>query len=63
MTREKAFTSTNSAKKSNTRKRDDPEQSKRFIEVAKNLGKNPEPQAFEKALAKIAKSGARKGRD
>jgi hypothetical protein len=44
-------------------KRDDPAQSKRFIEAAKELGDNPDPQAFEKAFDALAKSRARKGRD
>lgn len=49
--------------KAPTRKRDDPAQSRRFIEAAKELGDNPDPQAFEKAFDALAKSKAKAGRD
>jgi hypothetical protein len=44
-------------------KRDDPAQSKRFIEAAKELGQRPDPKAFENAFDRIARSYPRKGRD
>lgn len=39
-------------------KQDDPAQSKRFIETAKELGVKEDPVAFERAFKKVVKSGA-----
>jgi hypothetical protein len=49
--------------KAKSRKRDNPVQSKRFIEAAKELGQRPDPKAFENAFDRIARSHPRKGRD
>ena len=34
-------------------KADDPEQFKRFVETAKEIGANPDPKAFDRAFKKI----------
>ena len=36
---------------------DDPAQSQRFIDMARELGADEEPEAFERALGKVIKSG------
>lgn len=34
---------------------DDPEQSKRFIDTAKDIGADESPEAFERAFGRVAK--------
>ena len=34
-------------------KQDDPEQSRRFMEKAKEIGCDPDPKAFDKAFEKV----------
>lgn len=42
-------------KKPTKRKRHDPEQSRRFIETAKQIGVDETPGAFEKAFKRVVK--------
>ena len=43
-------------------KQDDPEQSKRFVETAKDVGAATDSAAFEAAFKKVAPKAAAKGR-
>jgi hypothetical protein len=42
---------------------DDPEQSKRFIEIAKKAGSDQSKKSFEAAVKKVAAAKKKKGED
>jgi hypothetical protein len=41
---------------------DDPEQSKRFIKAAREIGADESPEAFERVFEKVARSASQKAR-